>query len=341
MTPQNFTANPQDSVDAGFTASPADQSSISKLDRHAAVLEDETQPEVDPRRGDLEEPKGISKSRLYVRRFMRNKSAIFGLGILVSLILISVFGGYFVKYSWTDLDFLALSQPPSFEHPFGTNEGGGDLLAQVIHGLGRSLTIAIVVSTATTIISALVGSAAAFFGGRIEKITLAVIHFLLIIPSFLILALGVSHAGGDWKVLIVALIAFGWMYYSRLIWSLAMSIREREFIQAARFMGISSFKIIVRHMIPNIGSLLIINLTLGVVSTVMSETGLSFLGLGVKIPDVSLGTLLQGGSAALNSAPWLFIFPAGVLTLLTVSMALISDGLRDALDPNSAAGGKA
>lgn len=341
MSNNTFNNTSFDSVEPSYTATPADQSSVSKLDRQASMLGDEPTQTPDPRKGDLEAEKGISKSKLYVRRYMRNKAAVVGLLILLGLVLLAVIGPFVCSYHWTELDFLALAEPPSTEHWFGTDEAGGDLLAQVIHGLGRSLTIAISVSLATTVLSALIGSSAAFFGGRIEKVMLSVIHFLLIIPSFLILALVVSRAGGDWKILIIALIAFGWMYYSRLIWSLAMSIREREYVQAARFMGVPSFVSIVRHIIPNIGSLLIINLTLGVVSTVMSETGLSFLGLGVKIPDVSLGTLLQGGANALYSSPWLFIFPAGVLTLLTVSMALIADGLRDALDPNSAAGGKA
>jgi len=126
-----------------------------------------------------------------------------------------------------------------------------------------------------------------------------------------------------------------------VIWSLAISIREREYVSAARYMGVSSPRIIARHLVPNIGSLLIINFTLGIVSTVMSETSLSFLGLGVKLPDVSLGNLLTVGANSIRSATWTFWFPAGALMLLTISVALISDGLRDALDPNSSAGGRA
>ena len=137
------------------------------------------------------------------------------------------------------------------------------------------------------------------------------------------------------------MIAFNWIFSARVIWSLSMSIREREFIYAARYMGVPSTQIVWRHMIPNIGSLLVLQLSFGVVSAIMSETALSFLGFGVKIPDVSLGTLLQDGASTLVSAPWNFYFVAATLTLLTVSMAFISDGLRDALDPNSAAGGRA
>lgn len=286
-------------------------------------------------------PRGTSRYKLYLRRFFRNKLATLGLIILAFLVLAALFGGFFAKWDYTEPDFLALSEPPSPEYWFGTNDTGNDLYAQTIHGLGRSLTIAIVVSLATLIISAFIGSAAALWGGIAEKAVLAVIHFLLSIPTFLLIALVVADSGGDWKLLIVVLILFGWMYQARVIWSLALTVREQDYVRAASYMGVSKLRTIVRHVIPNIGSLLIIQFVFGVVGTVGSETALSFLGLGVKLPDVSLGTLLQGGTAAVQSSPWLFYFPAATLTLLTVSMAFIGDGLRDALDPNSNSGGKA
>ncbi|QTH58546.1 ABC transporter permease [Corynebacterium hindlerae] len=283
----------------------------------------------------------MKKFQLYLRRFLRNKLAVVGTIIFLCLVVIALFGSFVTPWAFDEPDFLALSEPPSSEHWFGTSSSGTDLFAMVVHGLGRSLTIAVIVSCATTAIAAFVGAAAALLGGRPERVILSIIHFLLVIPSFLLIALMVSGSGGDWKVLTVVLILFGWVYYSRVIWSMCISLREREYIKAARYMGVSPFRTVVRHMIPNIGSLLIINLTLGVVSTVMSETGLSFLGLGVKIPDVSLGTLLSSGANSLQSSPWEFYFPAAVLTCLTVSMAFIADGLRDALDPNSNAGGRA
>lgn len=282
-----------------------------------------------------------SRYALYSRRFMRNKTAVVGLVIFLFLVLFSLFGRFMTPWSYDDPDFLNLATPPSAEHWFGTSDSGADLFAQTVHGLGRSLTIALSVSLATTVIASLVGAGAALYGGKIEKVVLAVIHFLLAIPSFLFIALLVSGSGGDWKLLILVLILFGWMYQSRVIWTLALSLRERDYVRAATYMGVSRPRTIVRHIIPNIGSLLIIQFTLGVVSTIMSETALSFLGLGVKIPDVSLGTLLSVGTGALSSSPWQFFFPAGVLTLLTISMAFISDGLRDALDPNSQSGGRA
>ncbi|KGM18713.1 ABC transporter permease [Corynebacterium auriscanis] len=281
------------------------------------------------------------KLKLYAKRFVRNKLAVVGLLIFVGLIFFSLFGGMFTEWKFDDPDFLNLATKPDSEHLFGTTDAGHDLFAQTVHGLGRSLTIAVAVSLATSILSAIIGAGAALYGGPLEKIVLAVIHFLLAIPSFLLIALITSDSGGDWKVLILVLIGFGWMYPARVIWSLALSVRENDYVKAARYMGVSKPKTILRHIIPNIGSLLIIQFALGVVATVVSETALSFLGLGVKLPDVSLGTLLQNGAASLESSPWQFYYPAAVLTLLTVSMAFIADGLRDALDPNSNAGGRA
>lgn len=285
--------------------------------------------------------RGTSKLKLYTRRFFRNKFALIGALIFLLLTLLALFGGFVAKWPYDEPDFLNLATGPSPEHWFGTTDSGNDLFAQTVHGLGRSLIIALVVSIATTVLSALIGAAAAMYGGRIEKAILAIIHFLLAIPTFLLIALVVAESGGDWKLLIVVLIAFGWMYPARVIWAMALSVRENDYVRAADYMGVSRFRTIVRHIVPNIGSLLIIQFALGVVSTVMSETALSFLGLGVKLPDVSLGTLLSVGANAIESSPWQFYFPAGVLTLLTVSMAFIADGLRDAIDPNSNSGGRA
>lgn len=285
--------------------------------------------------------KPMRKSALYTRRFLRNKPAVGGLVIFVLLVLFAILGPLVQQYDHIELDFLALSDPPSAEHWFGTTNSGNDLYAMVVVGLQRSLMIAVLVSIGTTVISALVGAAAAFFGGWIEKTALAVIHFLMAVPTFLIIAMVSNDSGGDWRIITIVLVLTNWFIAARTIWTLCLSIREREYIQAARYMGVGGFRIVLRHMIPNIGSLLVINFTLGVVSAVMLETGLSFLGFGVKLPDVSLGSLIGTGSGIITSAPWMFYFPAAALTLLTVSMALVADGLRDALDPTSAAGGRA
>lgn len=286
--------------------------------------------------------KALSKWTLYTRRFMRNKPAVGGIVIFLLLVLFAIFAPLIAKYDHIELDFLNLGTPPSAEHWFGTTPSGNDTFAQVAIGLQRSLMIAVTVSVGTTIISALVGTAAAYFGGWTEKITLTVIHFMMVIPSFLILSLLSNRSGGDWRVIaLIMIFVVGWYFPARVIWTTALSLREREYIHAARYMGVRGMTIVVRHLLPNIGSLLVINFTLGIVGAVMAETGLSFIGFGVKIPDVSLGSLIGSGANTITSAPWLFYFPAAALTLLTVSMALVADGLRDALDPTSAAGGRA
>ena len=285
--------------------------------------------------------KPIGTVRLYYRRFVRNRPAVAGVFIFAFLVLFAVLGPLVAQFTPIYLDFTALGTPPDGTHWFGTAADGGDLFAQTAVGLQRSLMIALTVSIGTTVLSAIVGTAAAYFGGMTERIILLIIHFLMVVPTFLILALISSNAGGDWRVISLVMIFVGWFFPARVIWTMALSLREREYVQAARYMGVPGMTIVLRHLLPNIGSLLVINFTLGVVGAVISETGLSFIGFGVKIPDVSLGSLIGIGANSVSSAPWTFYFPALALTLLTVSMALIADGLRDALDPTSAAGGRA
>lgn len=286
--------------------------------------------------------KRMSKWSLYSRRFMRNKPAVAGVIIFILLVLFAIIAPFVAPYDHVELDFLNLGTPPGAEHWFGTTSAGNDTFAQVAIGLQRSLMIAVTVSVGTTAISAIIGTAAAYFGGWTERITLIIIHFMMVIPSFLILAMISNDSGGDWRVIaFIMIFVIGWYFPARVIWTMALSLREREYVHAARYMGVPGMRIVLRHLLPNIGSLLVINFTLGIVSAVMVETGLSFLGFGVKIPDVSLGSLIGSGANTITSAPWLFYFPAAALTLLTVSMALVADGLRDALDPTSAAGGRA
>ncbi len=285
--------------------------------------------------------KRLNKRTLYWRRFLRNRPAVGGLVIFVLVVLFAIFGGLFTTYNYLDPDFAALSSGPGNGHWFGTDQGGNDLFAMTVHGLQRSLLIAVFVSIGSTAIAAMVGASAAYFGGLYERTTLMVIHFLMVVPTFLLLALISNSSGGDWKIIALILTVTGWFYAARTIWALSLSLREHDYVTAARFMGVKPFTIVIRHIIPNIGSLLILEFTLGIVGTVIAETGLSFLGFGVKTPDVSLGSLIGSGSDTITSAPWLFYFPALALTLVTTSMALIGDGMRDAIDPESAAGGSA
>ena len=272
-------------------------------------------------------------STLYFRRFMRNKPAVAGSAIFVFLVLLVFVGPRLTKWDYEDLDRYNIQTPPSPEHWFGTSGAGNDMFAQVVHGLGRSLTIALTVSIATTAISAFIGSIAAFLGGRAERAILAFIHFMLIIPSFLLVALLVAGSGGDWKVLTVVLIVIGWMYPARIVWSLAISIREREYVKAARFMGVSGPRIVIRHIIPNVLGVVMVYASLLVPGMIMYESFLSFLGLGVQEPMASWGSMLQEGALTIETAPWQLLVPAFFLVATLFCFNFLGDGLRDALDP--------
>ncbi|WP_223847681.1 ABC transporter permease [Bifidobacterium callitrichos] len=296
-----------------------------------------------PTQQDDDDFKRTGRLMLYVRRFCRRPSAVVGLVVLVILIFFAIFGAKFSQWTYDDPDFAALASPPSAEHWLGTTVGGGDMYAMIVRGLGRSLTIGFISSIGTTVIAALIGTAVAFFEGWFEKVGMWVLDMLLVVPSFLLIALivGMASGGSDWVWLAIGLTAFGWIGYARTLRTLTLSLRDREYVRAAKFMGVPSFTIIVRHLVPNLGSVLVINTVLGVIGAVNSETSLSFLGLGIKAPDTSLGTLLNAGQSVVQTSPWVLLFPSIVLIILTFSVQLIGDGLRDAIDPYSRSTGKA
>lgn len=293
--------------------------------------------------GDAQDLKRTGRMTLYVRRFMRRPSAVFGLVVLCILILFALFGAMICPWKYDEPDFTALAAAPSADHWLGTTIGGSDMYAMIVRGLGRSLLVGIISSTLIMIISAVLGTAIAFFEGVVEKVGMWILDMLLTIPSFLLVAMIVRSSSGTsgWLWLTIGITAFGWIGYARVIRTLTMSLRELDYIRAAKFMGVGSFRIILRHLVPNLGSVLIINTVLGVVSAVNQETALSFLGLGIKAPDTSLGTLLMNGQSSVLTAPWILLFPSAVLILLTFSVQLIGDGLRDAIDPYSRSAGKA
>jgi peptide/nickel transport system permease protein len=280
---------------------------------------------------------------LIFRRYLRRRSAVAGAVILIVLIVLAVFGPLISRYAFDEPDFAALAVAPNADHWFGTDTGGSDVFAMVMRGLSRSLLIGILSSVATTAVAAVIGTAIAYFEGWTERIGMWVLDMLLVIPSFLLIAMITRSATGQagWFWLTLALTAFGWIGYARVLRTLTLSLREADYVNAAKYMGVGSFTIIWRHLIPNLASVLIINTVLGVVSSVNSETALSFLGLGVKAPDTSLGTILQAGQSVVLTSPWVLLAPSIFLIALTFSMQLIGDGLRDAIDPYSRSGGQA
>ncbi len=284
--------------------------------------------------------KFVSRRSLVLRRFLRNRPAVVSAVVLALLFAAAWLLPPLLPYSHTDIDYYALQQPPSAEHWFGTNAIGQDLLAQMVRGMQKSLLIGVCVAFISTIIAATVGAVAGYFGGWRDRTLMWIVDLLLVVPSFLLIAIITprTRESGSILWLIVLLSAFSWMISSRIVRGMTMSLREREFVAAARYMGVPNRRIIVRHIVPNVASILIIDTALNVGLAILAETGLSFLGFGVQPPDVSLGTLIADGTRSLTTFPWVFLFPAGVLVLIVLCANLIGDGLRDALDPSARPG---
>ena len=288
-------------------------------------------------RADLRPTGFTSRRTLVVRKFLRHKSAVVALTLLALLFVGCYALPPLLPYGYSTLDYHALLQPPSRQHWFGTNPLGQDLLARILRGMQKSMLIGFCVALVSTSIAATVGSIAGYFGGRRDRALMWLVDLLLVVPSFILIAIVTprTRQSGSIFWLIVLLAAFGWMVSSRMVRGLTMSLREREFVRAARYVGVSSRQVIVRHIMPNVASILIIDATLNVGFAILAETGLSFLGFGVQPPDVSLGTLIADGTPSATTFPWVFLFPAGTLVLIVLCANLTGDGLRDAFDPAS------
>jgi peptide/nickel transport system permease protein len=287
----------------------------------------------------LEAPEFASRRTLVLRRFLRSPSAVASLIVLLLLFVGCYALPSFLPYSYTDLDYIALLQPPNTRHWLGTNALGQDLLAQTLRGMQKSMLIGLCVAIISTGIAATVGSIAGYFGGWRDRALMWLVDLMLVVPSFILILILTPRTknSGNVIVLVLLLSGFGWMVSSRMVRGMTMSLREREFIQAARYMGVANRRIITHHVVPNVASILIIDTALNVAVAILAETGLSYLGFGIQPPDVSLGTLIADGTQSATTFPWVFLFPAGVLVLILVCANLTGDGLRDALDPTSGA----
>ncbi|BBY76039.1 ABC transporter permease [Mycolicibacterium parafortuitum] len=283
----------------------------------------------------MTEPEFASRRALVWRRFLRNRPAVVSLVILMALFVGCYALPPLLPFSHTDLDYYALQQPPTTTHWFGTNALGQDILAQTLRGMQKSMLIGVCVAVLSTVIAATAGAIAGYFGAWRSSVLMWIVDLLLVVPSFLLIAIVTPRTRDSGTILwlILLLSAFSWMISARIVRGLTLSLREREFVTAARYMGVSNWRIIVRHVMPNVASILIIDTTLNVGLAVLAETSLSFLGFGVQPPDVSLGTLIADGTRSVTTFPWVFLFPAGVLVLIVFCANLAGDGLRDALDP--------
>ncbi|MGQ4618351.1 ABC transporter permease subunit [Nocardia sp. R7R-8] len=277
------------------------------------------------------------RRKLVLRRFLRNKPAVAGGIVLIALFVVSFALPPLLPYDYQQLDYTALLKPPSPQHPFGTTQIGQDVLAQTLRGLQKSLVIGLCVALLSTTIAATAGSLAGLLGGWTDRAIMWLVDLLLVVPSFIIIALFAPRTKGSGSILLLILLlsCFGWMISARIVRGLTLSLRDREFVRAARYMGAPTRTVILSHVIPNIASILIIDTTLTVGSAIMAETGLSFLGFGVQPPDVSLGSLIAAGTKSALTYPWLFLFAGGLLIITVLCANLVGDGLRDAFDPGA------
>lgn len=290
----------------------------------------------------------IGKSTIIFRRFMRNRTAVAGLVIFLGLTIFSFVGGYFSPWDKDTIDPFSIGMPPSSEHFLGTSQAGIDLYAMTVEGTRISILIGLIVGLVSVLIAAVYGCTMAYFGGKVDKAMLFVLEALIMMPALLVVAVATSGGGEglkknlpSWLLLIIVLLVFSWMGTARLIRSLSMSLMQRDFVKAAQYMGVPPRRIVWRHLVPNIGSLLVLDITRGVTGAILAEVAFSFIGIGIKVPDVSLGVLIGGATSQVQTFPWMFWVPLTVMFLLTGSLAMMNDGLRDAFDPSSSSVGKA
>jgi peptide/nickel transport system permease protein len=299
-----------------------------------------TEPEAPP----------LSFRTLVWRRFRRHKMAMAGAVMLVMLVLYAVAGAFVFSESYANYTDTKLRlQPPSAEHPFGTDTIGRDILARTIYGGQISLLIGLFAVAVETVVGVLIGAIAGYYGGWVDSLLMRFTEAMFNIPQlFLLLVMARFFAGkiptiqflgrtfsGSVIVIIVIIGLTSWMYLARIVRADFLSLKEREFVLAAHTTGTRNLAIIFRHILPNTMAPIIVSATLGVANAIISEAYISFLGLGVQPPTATWGNMLDRAYNYVETAPWLWIFP-GLLILLTVlSINFLGDGLRDALDPKT------
>ncbi|MGN9845616.1 ABC transporter permease [Nonomuraea sp. H19] len=275
-----------------------------------------------------------SRVRVVAGRFFASRQGRIGFTVLALMFLLAFVGPLFSRWTYTDKDFTAFLQPPSADHWFGTLQTGADVYAVTLRGMQKSLVVGLLAALVSTALAAVVGAFAGYFLGWTDRVLSWVTDLLLVLPAFLILAIMSPLFGpGQWPLFVVMLALFLWMVTSKIVRGMALSLKEREFIQAARYMGVPPARIVFRHVLPNLSSLLIVDATLNVSAAILTETSLSYFGFGIQPPDVSFGTLIADGSKTATYAPWTFWFVAGLLVVTVLAVNLIGDALRDAFDP--------
>lgn len=317
----------------------------------------ETKPHVALADGDAHGMTVVARTQAQMvrRRFFRHRGAMAGLAVLLFVIVVAFSSiGFGPIPGWWDKSYIdaatvvdggrpTISVVPQFlggagihlgEHPFGQDNTGKDYFALTMRGAQQSIIIAFVVGFVGTVIGTMVGAIAGYFRGRAESVLMRLTDVMITIPLLAVAAvLGRRFGGSGIVVLGVVIGLVTWTGLARLVRGEFLALREKEFVEAARAAGTSAKRIIVKHMLPNIVGVVIVSATLAIASAILLETSLSYLGLGVRDPDTSLGRLISMYQSAFVTRPWLFWFPGVFIVAIALAVNFIGDGLRDAFDP--------
>ncbi len=271
---------------------------------------------------------------LMLRLLRENKLAVISAIVILLMILAAVFAPVLTPYGFSDMNLMDRLSAPSRAHPFGTDEAGRDILTRLLYGARVSLMTGVVPTILSMILGALMGVAAGYFGGWADTVIMRIADIMLAFPSML-LAMVIMYVLGDGLFNIFLTLALvNWASVARIVRSQTLQIRELEFMEAARVIGVSRWRTIFRHVLPNCLPTMIVLFTLNVPSAILTESSLSFLGLGIQAPDASWGLMVNSGRQFLYVAPWLSLVPAGAIMITVLAFNFLGDGLRDVLDPH-------
>ena len=271
--------------------------------------------------------------REFWRRFFTNRFAGAGLVIIVVLFVISLGAAFLTPYDPSAIDAWHVLLPPSAAHFFGTDELGRDVFTRVIYGARVSLKVGFVAVGIAVAIGTVVGLFAGFYGGWMDSLLMRLVDIMLCFPTFfLILAVIAMLEPSIWYIMVIIGLT-GWMGVARLVRAEVLSLKSRDFVLAARVLGASDLRIIFRHILPNALSPVLVSATLGVAGAILTESALSFLGIGVQPPTPSWGNILTSGKDYIEFAWWLSLFPGVAILVTVLSYNLVGEGIRDALDP--------
>lgn len=267
------------------------------------------------------------------RRLKSNKVAMTGIIVILIITLIAIFAPMFYKHNYYSQDFAIKNQGPSAEHWFGTDKFGRDQFARIVYGARISLTVAYVASILNIVIGVLYGGISGYFGGMVDTIMMRIVDILYSIPMMIYVILLMLIMTPGIKSIIIALAISYWIGMARIVRGEILALKEQDFVLAARTLGASSLRIIVRHLIPNCIGSIIVTLTLMVPQAIFTEAFLSFVGLGISAPAASWGTLASDGVEVLSLYPSQLLYPSVAICITILAFNMFGDGLRDALDP--------